>query len=131
MPKNLSMFSLLLLLITKTPYAGQTGHHGYVVNAEGGTRECLTCHDGTSARPVSSCLRGNCPIGGSHPVDKLYPPLGRENEFVPLGAGMATPVRLVNGSVSCISCHNLYNPQPLHPIVDPATTDLCLLCHLK
>ncbi len=132
MPKTLFLFSLLLVIVlTNSSDAGQVQHHGYLVSGDGGSHECLSCHNGSRARPVSSCLRGNCPLEGPHPVEKPYPPAGLETEFLPTFELERARIKLVNGRISCISCHNLSNPQPMHPAVDPATTNLCLLCHLK
>lgn len=130
MPKILFLFSLVLVVSSMpgVPGAEPIQHHGYVVNAQGNSRECLACHDGSMAKAVSSCLNGRCPVGGSHPVDTPYPPAGHEGEYV---ATVSGSIRLLNGQVTCISCHNLQNPQPDHPSVDLATTNLCLNCHRK
>ncbi|WP_243370950.1 hypothetical protein [Geotalea sp. SG265] len=129
MPKILFLFSLVLVLFPqyKAAGAGLVPHHGYMVNCLAGSHECLACHDGSTASPITSCLRGQCPLDGPHPIEVPYPPAGHEGEYVPVVDGS---VRLLNGLVTCISCHNLENPQQGHPIVDLATTNLCLKCHL-
>lgn len=130
MPKILYLSSLMLVVLTWSIIAAAepVQHHGYVVNAMGNSRECLACHDGSMAKAVSSCLNGRCPVGGSHPVDTPYPPAGHGGEYVPTISGN---IKLLNGQVTCISCHNLQNPKPSHPSVDLATTNLCLNCHIK
>lgn len=127
MPKILCLVSLLLCCFLPAIASGNpVPHHGTVVESVASSRECLACHDGSMATAVSTCLNGRCPLGGPHPVDVPYPPPGSSSEY------RSTPgVRLLNGQVVCISCHNLENPRPGHPIVDFATTNICLMCHIK
>lgn len=136
MRKILYLFSLLLALVLmavmlKSPYAEQVEHHGYVVNSQGVATECLTCHDGTAAKSVSNCLGINCITGGSHPVDRPYPPEGKESSYAPVDQVTMTQIKLDEGKVTCISCHDLKNPLPQHPAVNNDGSRLCLTCHLK
>jgi hypothetical protein len=78
---------------------------------------CLACHDGTS---------GQC-LGLSHPVEVDYARAAMRDpgRYVPASA-LPADVPLVNGRVSCVSCHDGASTHPAHT-VEPAR--LCLACH--
>jgi predicted CXXCH cytochrome family protein len=127
---------LLLFLFMRTLSAETIAHHGYMVNAEGSPVECLACHDGSAATSVANCVGINCNLpkgspGNSHPVSKPYPPEGREDDYLPANQVTAAGIRLVNGQVSCISCHDLKNPGAQHLIINNGKSTLCLSCHKK
>ena len=136
MRKILFLFTLvfavaLLAVMLKSPRAEQVEHHGYLVNAMGRTTDCLACHDGTAAKSVSNCIGVNCLMSDSHPVDKPYPPPGKEEGYAPVDQVTATQIKLDEGKITCISCHDLKNPAPQHPAVNNDGSRLCLTCHLK
>lgn len=78
---------------------------------------CLACHDGTTGAAM----------GPSHPVEVSYARASARDprRYVP-AAALPREITLVNGNVSCVSCHD---GASLHPArtVDPST--LCLACH--
>jgi hypothetical protein len=78
---------------------------------------CLSCHDGTAAPG----------LGDGHPVDVDYAraSLHDPGRFAP-AAALPPEVTLVNGAVSCVSCHDAASPHRGRA-VDPAR--LCLACH--
>jgi predicted CXXCH cytochrome family protein len=141
MRKTLYVLSALLglvlfFLFLRAPRAETIAHHGYMVNSEGSPLECLTCHDGATATSITNCVGVNCNLpkgspGNSHPVEKPYPPAGMEDAFVPANQVTAAGIRLVNGQVSCISCHDLKNPGAQHLIINNDKSTLCLGCHKK
>lgn len=60
-----------------------------------------------------------------------YPPSGREKEFAPLQAVLEAGVKLENGMVTCISCHDLKNQEKYQFAIDttPFAQKLCYACH--
>lgn len=111
--------------------AGDTEHHGYMVNSEAGFRECLTCHDDVVATGISPCLAQICMLKSDHSVDKPYPPSARTGEFAPAPMAEAEGVKFVNGRIDCISCHDLRNRDQYHLRVEDRKSRLCRACHLK
>lgn len=86
---------------------------------------CLTCHDG-SIGPMAHYSVGEAKaIGNSHRIGQQYvfkPGLS----LSPARSGVV----LVNGRVSCISCHDMAKPGN-HLAVDMKGSALCLTCHRK
>lgn len=97
-------------------------HHGQAVNSAGGYQYCLECHDGNMAPPAHQA---------SHPVNIGYPPSKNSDQFAAAELLKEKGITLVNGKVSCISCHNLGNPERFHLSVKNSRSDLCSGCHLK
>ncbi len=97
---------------------------------------CLSCHDGVNASEAGhKWLRS---AGGSlgdpgrnHPVGMPYVRRETDQRRLPLRHVMLLPreVRLPDGKVSCVSCHNLYNVERHHLSVPIEGSRLCLTCH--
>lgn len=89
-------------------------------------QSCLACHDGTAGAAVGFAAQGSG-HGLSHPVevDYLAAFARRPGRYVPPGA-IRADVPLVDGRVSCTSCHDSASPHPKRA-VDPVT--LCHACH--
>lgn len=120
----------LLLLGHPLSGAEPVPHHGETVNPRGSMDECLSCHDGRIARAVDYCT-SDCSIWSSHPVRRPYPPRGKENAYRPASDLPALGIELVNGTVDCISCHRLDNPDKGHLVPDTKQVGLCLACHVN
>jgi nitrate/TMAO reductase-like tetraheme cytochrome c subunit len=121
----LSTAALSLVLL----FAADLSHHGMFVNSEGNAAECLQCHDGSKE---NQRRKGKITPIRSHKVLIKYPPPGRGRAFNPLNQVLAAGMKLENGMVTCISCHDLNNQNKNHLAVD--TTEyarkLCYVCHL-
>jgi len=97
---------------------------------------CLTCHDGVTARETSyetSSGHGMASFGDTgrnHPVGVRYRAMDHKSD-TRLRAEQALPssVRLPGGRVSCVSCHNLYSPEPKLLTVPIEGSALCFTCH--
>lgn len=111
-------------------FAETVSHHGQTVNVSGSTEDCLSCHDGHVAKDVSYCI-GECPLSAAHPVNRPYPPKGKEHLFRPVNELRGAGIRFVNGTMVCISCHDLRNPGRHQLVIEMAGSRLCLACHLK
>ena len=124
---------VLLVFFLRSPRAAEVEHHTFMVDPQGNAAYCLLCHNGTTAKSVSNCIGINCTIGfsDSHPVNKPYPAAPGGGSFAPLGDLSTARIRLIEGQVSCISCHDLQNPAPSHPVMDNGRSNLCRSCHRK
>ncbi len=117
-------------LLPAGSFGGQVPHHGRMAESEGTATHCLGCHDGLSAKAVSYCTV-NCDVtSGSHAIEVKYPPSKKRNSYAPVEAVTAKGVKLVNGKVTCISCHDLKNPARFH-LIKNSTRELCSVCHFR
>jgi predicted CXXCH cytochrome family protein len=98
--------------------------------------DCLNCHDGVAALPVSVVLR-NSPFnkrhspGSDHPIGMDYNMYAASSsEYKPLMLGSNKMV-FVNGKVGCLTCHNPLNPEKGHLVMSDQKSALCLTCHNK
>jgi predicted CXXCH cytochrome family protein len=100
------------------------------------SKRCLNCHDGVNAMDSDSQLFGS-PGGRSvgdrrhtHPIGVPYrPSLGRSNNKLRPAMSLPPQVRLPNGGVSCISCHDLYSSRRHKLTVPIEDSQLCFTCH--
>jgi len=123
----------LFLLFVCSPvllHAERIEHHGVTVEAEADARDCISCHDGSLGHNVSFCTV-QCGFKTSHSILKEYPPRGKERLFAPVAAVKAKGIKFIDGKVTCISCHNLKNPNEHHLVMDNSGSRLCLACHIK
>ena len=111
-------------------YAEAVQHHGLMVEADDTLTYCVSCHDGSVASNASFCTV-QCSATTPHPVQKHYPPLGKEKLYAPTGLVQAKGIKLPEGKVTCISCHNLRNPGKNHLVIDNRGSRLCLTCHIR
>lgn len=126
------------------------------VQLDAATEACMACHNGTAASHISvknagAPLQVAGTMNVNHPVGMDY------NEYAYRKPGGYQPsealdpnIRLVDGKVGCVSCHQLKEaaPQQLamaqsapernsnctasnQLTVGPGESDLCLACHIK
>lgn len=112
-----------------TLHAEPVSHHGMSVNPRATMVECLACHDGLLAHSVAHCTT-ECSILTSHSVQRSYPPRGKEAHYRPAADLKEYGVELTNGTVDCISCHDLENPEKNHPVQKLRGVGLCDACHI-
>jgi predicted CXXCH cytochrome family protein len=102
---------------------------------------CLTCHDGSLAqdegggiveRSAGIWRHGGAGNRSSHPLGVSYSRAFMENPraYRQMAALPAT-VRLPEGKVECVSCHNLYSQNEYLLTVSNERSRLCLTCHRK
>lgn len=102
------------------------------------SQSCLECHDGVSASDAgheASAGRGGGFVGDrsrNHPVGVRYPANGTRGVEVPLRPASQLPrsIRLPNGKVSCISCHDVYGRGDHRLTVPIEGSRLCMTCHV-
>ncbi len=105
---------------------------------------CLGCHDGTMATSTigssHALLAGvregfHVPDGFAwrdHPIGIPYPSADRR-EYHPQAFAEARNIRLPEGRIECISCHDPHNETGLPAMltVTNRRSQLCLTCHIK
>lgn len=117
------------------PEAG--GGFGSGRSLDGESRRCLGCHDGVNAmesRNTTPWSRGGGDHGSrtaNHPVGARYPSSGSRGSNRALRPASLLPeeVRLPDGKVSCVSCHDLYATRRLYLTVPLDGSQLCFTCH--
>ena len=101
------------------------------------TRRCLGCHDGVnageSANPTASSPQRFWDLRRNHPVGVSYADRGRGKAATLLRSSQLLPgrVRLPDGKVSCVSCHDLFQTGRHRLSVSMEESKLCLTCHDK
>jgi predicted CXXCH cytochrome family protein len=76
---------------------------------------CKTCHDGSLGKEIGS------PV--DHKVNVDYRP---NKDFKILSDRR---IVLIQGKVTCVSCHNPYNLTSAKLVKDNTSSKLCLTCH--
>lgn len=118
---------------TAIPYAHSSGK---LIEADSGSlldkfsSECLSCHDGTiSESPQIEVKQGvwQHGIGLSHPIGIDYP---RSEDFT-YPESLPKEIRLFNGKLGCLSCHEIYSKENNMLSMDNKKSRLCLACHKK
>ncbi len=89
---------------------------------------CLVCHDGTVATSMHVPVTAD--EGGSHPIEIDYE-LSRLRHPFGLKPAMVLPqaLPLVNGKVSCTTCHDARSQTPSRTSMPMAGSAMCLACH--
>ncbi len=126
---------ILFAVSVSQPRAELVQHYGSTVDSQGDAATCLSCHDGSIAEGISTCLSATCNFNNlhSHPINKDYPPpiTTGKRFYYPVSQIKAAGITLLNGQISCISCHNLANQNPPHLVMNNDKSRLCLTCHVK
>ena len=126
--KRLALTAILSALSFSTPKAEEILHYGVSVDSEGNAYGCVACHDGLLATPIKlSTKTGNYLC--THPVNRDYPPATKADDYLPVEELTKAGIKLLKGQVSCISCHNLKNPEKPHLAVPLDKSNLCFNCH--
>ena len=118
----ITLAALLVLLSADGVFAEKINHQGVMADPDSSARECLSCHDGTV---------GKCNFQGPHSSLPAYPPRGKEHEYASIATLQASGIRLENGRMTCISCHNLRNSGARNLIKAKHGNELCGMCHIK
>ena len=152
-----TMFNMMLGARTDAVAVEQVDTTGHASALDSESRKCLSCHDGTMAIDVLSVTSGSTDAmwAGTrsldHPVGVLY----RRSIFRKPGeyvheSSLDAAVRLVDGKVSCVSCHRtkkVYRAKGVASgvaleghsgctgdsglVVSNYRSSLCLSCHIK
>lgn len=104
---------------------------------------CIGCHDGTvatstigSAHALLGGVRDGFPSDDElglrdHPIGVTYPKSGRE--YRPLSYVIKQGIRLPEGRIECISCHEPHHEKGIDKMLPMSNrrSALCLSCHVK
>ena len=98
---------------------------------------CMACHDGVNAPESANTTAWNRGPGArgdrhrNHPVGVEYraQPLHRSSVRLRPTSLLPATIRLPNGQVSCVSCHDLYAADPGRLTVPIEESALCFSCH--
>jgi predicted CXXCH cytochrome family protein len=101
--------------------------------------ECLSCHDGSVGKlsliGAGIWTHENDFMDfdmGMHPIGVYY-----RDAFSKRPDGYKPPsllnekIKLINGKLSCVSCHDIYSDIPMKLVVSNERSRLCLECHIK
>lgn len=121
---------IFMMLFVSPVRSGAVQHHGNDVDAAGSHEDCMSCHDGISAKNISICT-DNCFAHEPHPVNKRYPPLGKSHLYAPISLLKEQGMQFTARKITCISCHNLRNEQRYHLVLETEHAKLCLACHVR
>lgn len=121
---------MLVFLFAEGVFAEKISHHGVTAEADGAARDCLTCHDGTVGHNVVFC-KVKCDFKSPHSILRNYPPRGKEREYASTASIQAEGIKLENGKVTCISCHNLRDGGRNHLVKARRGGGICSICHIK
>jgi len=104
---------------------------------DGESRTCLACHDGGiggDAAYHGPELRRMAARGvGEHPVGIVYDerrPSNPDTRLKP-ASSLSHAVRLVDGTVSCVTCHSVYSREQSLLTKNNRGSELCLTCHIQ
>ena len=107
------------------------------INAEDNIESCGKCHNGSVAHNIAVKVIGT-DLRNDHPISMKYAGLGfKDPDFRPPPPPNASNdrvfpngVKLYNGYVECMSCHNVHDPSK-ELLLRANAEVLCLTCHLK
>ncbi|MBI2565567.1 MAG: cytochrome c3 family protein [Candidatus Schekmanbacteria bacterium] len=98
---------------------------------------CVSCHDEqVGVLPQGDADQGSDVwdhrgVGFSHPIGVRYPTVGEEARgYRPL-AQLDSRLRLFNGMITCLTCHEAYSTETHILTMPNRASDLCLSCHVK
>ena len=124
-----SVLIAFLLNIPKVGISAETiAHYGQIVENSGDPHGCIACHDGLTASDAHFCTV-ECGFGRSHSISKEYPPRSKESSFAPVESLQKKGIRLFNGKVSCVSCHDLTKSTKYNLIMEDSGSAICFACH--
>jgi predicted CXXCH cytochrome family protein len=97
--------------------------------------ECLGCHDGNGGRiaehgkfdPTDVKALNMAKVAAKHPIGIDYAALSLTRESLRKVNELPPNMTLVDGRISCITCHDPLNPKAHNLAVSEAT--LCFSCH--
>jgi predicted CXXCH cytochrome family protein len=122
-----------------------TAHMKYIPSTKGLTIDkasmvCLSCHDGTMGSSNSDVKVGSWKHGtalsrydpaGSHPIGINYRKAMRKHGGLRPVEQLNPAIKLIDGKVSCRSCHDMYAKTKNRLVVTMQGSTLCLECHDK
>ena len=109
----------MLLAMKGSLFTEQILHHGYLVEIDAETSDCLVCHDGSVSSYADNCIK-NCNSKAARSVAHASPPREGTASCAPLANSIQ--VKLRDDKPACISCHDLQNPHKKHLAMSSTAT---------
>jgi predicted CXXCH cytochrome family protein len=129
---TLMLASALFVYALAMPESGVSGtmvkHFGHMVENDAEPYSCIACHNGLLAKNAHLCTV-ECGFGGPHSILKTYPPLFQEDNYASVDELREKGIRLFEGEVTCVSCHDLSKTSKYQLSVDNTKSALCFICH--
>lgn len=128
---------VMVTRLAHIPVSADAPGNGMQSRFDGETVRCLSCHDGVTARDPHSSTPWNRTGSfagdqrGSHPVGVVYASgvKHKSSAFLrPIGL-LPEKIRLPQGKVGCVSCHDLYGRDRHRLAVPVEGSALCFACH--
>jgi predicted CXXCH cytochrome family protein len=102
------------------------------INPEDNIESCGKCHNGDVAHDITVKMLGT-DLRNDHPISMKYAGLTfKDRDFRPpdTADGFSNGVKLYNGQVECMTCHNVHDPS--RELLLRANAEvLCFTCHTK
>jgi predicted CXXCH cytochrome family protein len=102
------------------------------INPEDNIESCGKCHNGDVAHDITVKMLGT-DLRNDHPISMQYAGLTfKDRDFRPPDSsnGFDNGVKLYNGQVECMTCHNVHDPS--RELLLRANAEvLCFTCHAK
>jgi hypothetical protein len=119
-------------VIAKASFGNENGG-----NLDSFSAGCLSCHDGKSASDVMPKFKNNpgkkgmmMMISGKHPIGMDYHKYTEVNNNLKRLDEMSQNLTLVEGRVSCITCHDPLNSDRFSLRITTSGIDICSACHV-
>ncbi len=98
------------------------------------SRDCMSCHNGVIASSggdeTSLAWSHSRGIGLSHPIGVDYAEVyRRQPKFYYPPSALPKEIRLINGKVECLTCHDHYSKIRGKLVMSNRKSRLCLSCH--
>jgi len=102
------------------------------LNPDDDIESCGKCHNGDIAHDITVKMLGT-DLRNDHPISMRYAGLAfKDTDFRPPDTpdGFANGVKLYDGQVECMTCHNVHDPS--RELLLRANAEvLCFTCHAK
>ncbi|MDI6872547.1 MAG: cytochrome c3 family protein [Bacillota bacterium] len=122
-------------VLNPPPYVASAGVHGTMIYPrQQPLVDCGSCHQPAFATWFGdfSPTYFNNSLEAEHPVGITYNPSAPDLVPLPAGGKFPNGVRVIDGKVECLSCHNPHDPA-IRPflVTSNAGSALCYTCHKK
>lgn len=118
--------------------AGRTNNLTYNSAIDPLAVQCLACHDGVLAKEARYRVSDGSlykiksieTIKGAHPVGMDYEKTSWREGYASVET-LPVDMVLMNGTVGCVTCHNLLGNNSYYHVVENSSSGLCFSCHKK
>lgn len=102
------------------------------------SRDCLICHNGNGGKRIDTAHKGGpgghtgemAKISARHPIGTDYAKASSSRDTMRKMGELPSSMVLVDGRISCITCHDPLNRERFHLAEKVSESTLCFTCHL-